>query len=110
MKNNFIIDTNTLISAFLFSNSKTKLAFDKARRIGELQASIETYKEICEVLVRPKFDKYVSLEIRLAVINEFKEFLVFSEITETITECRDPKDNKFLELAVAVGCSLHYHW
>jgi len=34
-----------------------------------------------------------------ALVNQAK----FVEITETITECRDPKDNKFLELAVCGG-------
>lgn len=62
MKNNlFVIDTNTLISAFLF-HSTTKLAYNKARDLGKLSASIDTFNEFCEVLVRPKFDRYVSLD------------------------------------------------
>lgn len=102
MKNNiFIIDTNTLISAFLFTHSTTKLAYDKAKRLGKISASADTYNELCDVLVRPKFDKYVSLETRLTIINDIKELLVFLEISEKISDCRDPKDNKFLELAIA---------
>ncbi len=53
----------------------------------------------------PKFDKYVSLENRLAILNEIKGFLVFHEILERITECRDSKDNKFLELAISIDAS-----
>jgi putative PIN family toxin of toxin-antitoxin system len=101
----FVIDTNTLISAFLFKNSTTKLAYDKARRLGELSASFETYDEFCGVLIREKFDKYVSLEIRLKIINEVKDILVFAEISERIIDCRDPKDNKFLELALAANAA-----
>ena len=102
MKSNiFVLDTNTLISAFLFKHSATKLAFDKARQLGELSASSETYNELCNVLVRPKFDKYVAFETRLLIVNEIKEFLVFREIVEKVSACRDPKDNKFLELAIA---------
>lgn len=74
-------------------------------QLGKLSASIETYNELCEVLVRHKFDKYISLKTRLLIINEIKELLVFSEIAETITDCRDPKDNKFLELAIAANAS-----
>jgi hypothetical protein len=107
MKNNdlFVIDTNILVSAFLFTHSTPKLAYDKAKKAGRLVASVETYNELCEVLVRPKFDKYISLEIRLLIINEIKELLVFTSIGENITDCLDPKDNKFLELAVAAEAS-----
>ncbi|MDN3655921.1 putative toxin-antitoxin system toxin component, PIN family [Ferruginibacter paludis] len=106
MKNNFfIIDTNTLISAFLLPDSVTKQAYNKAVRLGKLSASIETYDELREVFLRPKFDKYVSPEKRLLIINDIKELLVFIEPTEKILDCRDPKDNKFLELAIVAGAS-----
>jgi len=106
MKNKFfVIDTNTLISAFLFTHSTTKLAYDKARQLGRIPATSDTYNELCEVLVRSKFDKYVSIETRLAIINDLKELLVFKDISERINECRDPKDNKFLELAISAQAS-----
>lgn len=106
MKNNiFVIDTNTLISAFLSEHSTTKLAYDKAKRSGKISASLDTYNELCEVFVRTKFDKYVSLPTRLNIINDIKELLEFREISEKITDCRDPKDNKFLELAIAANAS-----
>ena len=73
MKNNiFVIDTNTLISAFLSEHSTTKLAYDKAKRSGKISASLDTYNELCEVFVRTKFDKYVSLPTRLNIINDIK--------------------------------------
>lgn len=106
MKNKFfVIDTNTLISAFLFKYSNTRKAFDKATETGRIFASHETYNEFREVLLRPKFDKYISGENKALVLNEFKELLNFTEITESINVCRDPEDNKFLELAVAVNAS-----
>lgn len=106
MKNNvFIIDTNTLISAFLFRYSNPRKAFDKATQTGMILASLETYNEFNEVLLRPKFDKYISPENKLLVLKEFKELIVFSEISESINVCRDPKDNKFLELAIATNAS-----
>jgi uncharacterized protein len=36
---------------------------------------------------------------------DFKRLAVFSEISETVTDCRDPKDNKFLELAISANAS-----
>ena len=106
MKNNlFIIDTNTLVSAFLTTDSKPTLAYEKARRAGKVLASLKTYEEFCDVFVRAKFDKYISLKKRLAILNEFKEIAIFIKITESITDCRDPKDNKFLELAISANAS-----
>ncbi len=106
MKNNFfVIDTNTLISAFLFKYSNPRKAFDTAIETGKISGSIETYKEFGEVLLRPKFNKYISTERKLLVLKDFKELTVFSEILESITDCRDPKDNKFLELAISAKAS-----
>jgi len=102
MKNNlFVIDTSTLISAFLTMRSKPKLAYEKAKRTGALLISLPTYNEFCDVFIRNKFDKFISIELRMEIINEFRNVAGFTEVTETITACRDPKDNKFLELAVA---------
>lgn len=96
----FVIDTNVLLSAFLFTGSPPGLAYDKVKKLGNIPASLATYNELCEVLLRPKFNKYVALEIRLQIIKEIKELLVFLEIEEPVSVCRDPKDNKFLELAM----------
>jgi putative PIN family toxin of toxin-antitoxin system len=41
----------------------------------------------------------------LAILNEFREIAIFIKITESVTDCRDPKDNKFLELAISANAS-----
>ena len=106
MKNNlFVIDTNTLISAFLFKHSQPRKAFDRATETGKISVSIETYAEFKDVLLRPKFNTYISTERRLSDLKEFQELIIFSEISELIAVCRDPKDNKFLELAIAANAS-----
>jgi len=106
MKNDlFVIDTNTLISAFLSKYSNTRKAIDRAIETGKILASLETYNEFREVLLRQKFDKYISAERKLLILNELKELIVFKEISESINVCRDPKDNKFLELAIAAKAS-----
>ncbi len=100
-RNRFIIDTNTLVSAFIFEHSKPARVLDKVRGSGALAFSLETYSELCEVLLRPKFDKYISLDKRNRFLANLKKEVAFSKIMESITDCRDPKDNKFLELAIA---------
>lgn len=105
MNSGFVIDTNTLISAFLFPHSVPRKALDRAMERGRPLASPETFSEFQKVFLRPKFDKYVSKANRLLTLQEFHLRLLFTEVTETITNCRDPKDNKFLELAVAAKAS-----
>ncbi len=104
-KNSFVIDTNILMSAFLLKHSPTTLAYEKAKQSGSIVASKETYNEFCDVFVRSKFDKYISLPKRLTIINELRNVLAFIKTHETITDCRDPKDNKFLELAVSANAA-----
>lgn len=87
MKNkHFVIDTNNLLSAFLFEYSTPTLAYNKAKKLGKISKSIETFDELSEVLVRSKFDKYVSLEKRLKLINDFKEILILFTVSEKITD------------------------
>lgn len=106
MKNNlFVIDTNTLISAFLFRYSSPRQALEKADTKGKICSSSNTFNEFSEVFLRSKFDKYISPEEKLLALNKFKERAIFIEISETIADCRDPKDNKFLELAVSANAS-----
>lgn len=105
MTETFIFDTNTLISAFLFWNSTPKKAYNKAVTSGKLVASDETYSEFKNVFSRSKFEKYISYEDRQLVIGELEEILVFAKIKEVITVCRDPKDDKYLELATASKAS-----
>jgi hypothetical protein len=52
-------------------------------------------------LIRPKFDNYISNESRLNAITAFTKTAQLINISINITICRDQKDNKFLELAVA---------
>src|ERR1044071_9951460 len=99
----FVIDTNTVVSALLIPDSAPRRAFDRAVDQGKILISLAALVELNQVLTRKKFDKSLTEEKReeflAALVNQAK----FVKITETITECRDPKDNKFLELAVCGG-------
>lgn len=57
--------------------------------------------ELEEVFSRPKFEKYVTVTERKLFLAAFVQTVQFVEIKETIEACRDPKDNKYLELAVS---------
>lgn len=96
----FVFDTNNLISAHLLTHSVNRKAYDFAFEKGILVCSTETLSEFTEVFTRTKFDKYISLESRLKAISIFENKVQVIEVTSTITLCRDPKDDKFLSLAV----------
>lgn len=103
MTNNrrFVFDTNVLISAFLFSQSKPRQALDQATVIGVIVLSSSVLSELEEVLYRPKFDRYLTRERRQEFLEDLTENAQFIDVTEQINECRDPKDNKYLELALS---------
>lgn len=95
-----VFDTNIIISALLFDGSKPSKAFDIGINQGALLFSLPTLAELEEVLWRNKFDRYISHEERKRFLTSLILHSTPIETNETISECRDPKDNKFLELAV----------
>jgi uncharacterized protein len=105
-ENRFILDANVLVSAVLSSKSKARQAFNLAIDTGIILMSNPVFAEISEVLLRPKFDRYIDRARRENFIGDLLGIVQFIEITEQINECRDPKDNKYLELAVSGGAKL----
>jgi hypothetical protein len=97
----FVFDTNVIVSALLLDQSVARRAFDKAMESGALLISDATVEELNKVLRRKEFEKYVTEDERIEFITALVRAADLVEITETVTECRDPKDNKFLELAVS---------
>jgi putative PIN family toxin of toxin-antitoxin system len=61
----------------------------------------KSWSELTEVLGRKRFDRYLTSEEREQFLCLFLDAGIIVDITETIRECRDPKDDKFLELAVS---------
>jgi uncharacterized protein len=96
-----VLDTNTFVSALCFPQSIVRQAFNRAINDHQIVASSLTWAELTEVINRPKFDKYIPKIERLLFLDTVKQKIIFIEPTEAITDCRDPKDNKFLEIAVA---------
>lgn len=103
MKSDFrtVIDTGVIVSAILLPRSVPRQAFDLAAARGRVLVSEETIGELNEVLRRPKFDKYVSESQRLEFLAALVREAEVVEVVDVVMECRDPKDNKFLELALS---------
>ena len=95
-----VFDNNVLISAALLGGVPRQ-AFDKLLDNGTILVSVLVLLELAEVLSRPKFDKYVTHDERMRFMVSFLKVAEMVEISETITVCRDPKDDKLLELAIS---------
>lgn len=96
----YVLDTNVLVSGVLIAESVPDRAFQLMRRTGVILFSETTLAEVQVVLNRPKFDRYVTRVLRSQFLAALSAEAELIPIVETIQECRDPKDDKFLEVAV----------
>jgi putative PIN family toxin of toxin-antitoxin system len=105
-RNTIVLDSNLIVSAFL----NPKGAASEALQIGlehfELAASSDTIAELLEVLKRDKFDKYLSKAERRDLAELYVQNTVLFNNLIPVNECKDPKDNKFLSLALTAKARL----
>jgi len=95
-----VVDTNVFVSGLLRLSSVPGRAAGKAMDTAVLLVSQATISELAEVLAEAKFDRYVSLEQRLQFLSLIANKAESVPIIRQIRECRDPKDDKFLEVAL----------
>ena len=72
----------------------------KAIEEGEVLVSDAAFHELADVLGRRKFDAYVSIEERQEFLRQLGRVAELVPIVYMAHECRDPRDNKFLEVGV----------
>jgi putative PIN family toxin of toxin-antitoxin system len=101
-----VIDTGVLVSAAIRPASIPALALEKALLNFEVCASAETLAELETVLMRDKFDRYASRELRQAFVAGFRERALLIPVTLDVRDCPDPADNKFLALAETAEAEL----
>ena len=100
-KPRFVFDANVIVSAFLFKNSSPRLALETAKNQGIIILSDTVIDELSNVLSRSKFDRYLAKSIRQELLETLVEASLLVQPSESIDECRDAKDNKYLELAIS---------
>lgn len=96
-----VFDTNVIVSALLIKSSNSRFAYEKVISRGKILTSLPTLEELIEVLYRKKFSKYISQLDRNIFISEYSLLVEIIKVNQKLNVCRDPKDNKFLELAVS---------
>jgi uncharacterized protein len=95
-----VLDTNVLVSAALKRQSTPGMAAHVVERRGGLLKSLATERQLFEVMARPYLASLIDPETQ-AWLKELMAAAELVAITERITACRDPTDDKFLERAVA---------
>jgi putative PIN family toxin of toxin-antitoxin system len=93
------------MSAMLRDGSLPARAVERGTQTGWLLMSDETLAKLGEVALRPKFNKYLPLEDRLFFLERLMPLIKIIPVMNPVTACRDPKDDKFLEVAVNGGAS-----
>ena len=95
-----VVDTNVFVSRLLRFDSVPGRAAEKAIHSDVVLVSPATMSELTQVLAEAKFDRYVTIEQRIQFIRLIAAAAEFVPIIHPIRECRDPKDDKFLEVAL----------
>src|SRR5712692_6774651 len=96
-----VVDTGILVSFVIRPTYQFIALFDHLAGRATLLASEHTLGELMGVLTRDRFDRWVSLPNRLAFIREYMGLVEMVEVTQTFATSADPKDDKFLDVAVS---------
>ena len=95
-----VFDTSSLIPACLNPDHEPAQILRRALLEHDVFTSAEAFNELASVLSRDKFNAWRPIEHRLIWMRLLRDAVFFVETDISVTECRDPKDNKFLDLAL----------
>jgi putative PIN family toxin of toxin-antitoxin system len=95
-----VVDTNVLISRALIPGSVAAQALSIVESLHLCLVSEATMKELAEVLLRPKFAAYITSEQVAGLLARLDSIAETVPIIHHVTACRDPKDDKFLDVAI----------
>ena len=98
-----VFDASTLVSATFRRNAVPARAVQHAFRTDRLAVSEPVLAELIDVRSRPKLQRFLDPVLRSELLWQLDTLGASFEPTERVTDCRDPKDNKYLELALVAG-------
>jgi len=98
-----VFDASTIVSAALKADSLPERALLRADEVDVFALSAAVDAEITEVLSRPKFARAIPRRRRNEFLRVLRGAAIWFDPAVRVTDCRDQKDNKYLELALAAG-------
>jgi uncharacterized protein len=96
-----VCDNNLIVSAMISPQGTAARVYDVLFAKGEILVSTPLLLELLAVAARRKFDRYMALSLRMAFVDAYALACDRVHICHSIDECRDPKDNMLLELALS---------
>lgn len=98
-----VFDASAVVSAALREDGVPERALLHAEETDVFALSAEVDAEIAGVLERPRFAASVSAARRARILDVLRGQAVWFTPPERVADCRDAKDDKYLELALAAG-------
>lgn len=99
-KPRLVFDTNVIVSAALFEGSMPWRAVERAVAHGTTLMSDEAWNELTQVLRREKLNRYAPIAVRIRYLRRLSTLAERVEVRSEVNACRDPRDDKFLALAL----------
>jgi putative PIN family toxin of toxin-antitoxin system len=96
-----VADTNVLVRALINGVDSSPLLQLWQTKQVQLVVSTETLAELASVLTRPKFQRYFTADNVTALLTLLREHGEWMVVNSHLSLCRDPKDDVFLNLAIA---------
>lgn len=100
-----VFDASSLVGAAIGPDSVPRRALNKARGQDRFALSKAVYAEVVDVLHRPRLARFIDPALRDELLDLLVPAAAWFEPAERVLDCRDPKDNKYLELALAASAS-----
>ena len=106
MDTHYLLDASTLVSATFRRDGIPARAVGHALRRNRVAVSEAMLMELLEVLHRPQIARFLDPELRAELVGQLLAVGTVYHPTLRVTDCRDAKDNRYLELALAAGADL----
>ena len=106
MRKKVIFDTSSLLAVCIYPDREPAQIFRQALLHFELVATPQTLAELAQVIGRSKFDTWRPLATRMVWLQNYAANVVEYQPESQVTDCRDAKDNKFLEAALAASANV----
>lgn len=99
-KQRVVVDTNLWISYLIKTESPTGRVVDYLLQHHWVLISEDTLLELTGKISSPRLRKYFSIAEGLQLVLLLEQVGEFIDIRTSVQDCRDPKDDKFLALAL----------
>ena len=107
-KKRVVLDTNIWLSAAISKSGAPAQVVRRVLQMGVPVFSKATFAELEARIWKPKFDRYLSMETRRAILHDANAVAHWVDIPYELaakTYSRDPDDDKFIHIALAASAA-----